>query len=126
MHGLEVPEIFSSRSFHRHQAVAEQVRALMVAAIAVEGWRAEGQIGDAALLVDRQHVPDIDAGTLLPAVTVPTVVEFLTRPRNGMEGPGQLAGADVPGAHVPGRAFGRGFLRPAADDGEILVNVGWR
>src|SRR4051812_34388602 len=99
MHGLGVPEIFSGRRFHRHQAVAEQVRALMVAAIAVEGWRAEGQIGNAALLIHRQHVPDIDPGTLLPAITVPTVVEFLTRSRNGMKGPDQLASADIPGAH---------------------------
>ena len=41
-----------------------------------------------------------------------------------MERPHQLAGVDVPGAHVARRAPGRILLRAAAGDDQVLVHVG--
>ena len=126
MGDLEVPQIFAGAGIHGNQRVGEQVGALVVAAIAVEGRRAERQIGNAARRIHRQQIPDIYSGNLLPAVILPGFVEFLARARNGAERPDQLAGDHIPGARIAGGALGGCFLHAAAGDGDVLVDRGWR
>src|SRR3546814_7552734 len=53
-----------------------------------------------------------------------TGVQTCALPIYGVEGPDQLAGARVPGAHVARRALDRHFLHPRSGDDQILVDGG--
>src|SRR3954471_5840587 len=95
---------------------------MAVAAPAVRPGSRERQIGDAALVVDRDHVPDVHAGTVLPALLGPGVVAEFAFARHSVEGPDQLAGAHIPGALVTGDAAR--FFRPrAAGQNQVLVDA---
>ena len=105
MDHLEVPQVLAGVRVGRHEAGAEEIVAGAIAAVLIDRRRAERHVDDAALRVHRDEAPDVDAGAILPAVAGPGVVVLLAGARNGMEGPHQLAGVHVPGAHVAGRAL---------------------
>src|SRR5690606_35890503 len=75
---LEVPEVLARVGIGRHEAAAEQVVALAVAAILIDRRRAERQVDDAALVIDGHQAPDVDAGPVAPAVAGPRVVKGFT------------------------------------------------
>ena len=104
MHELKMPEAFAGVKVEREQAVAEQIVAEAIAAVEIEGWRAEREIADAALLVDRELSPRIGAAGGLPRVGRPGVVAEFSRPRDRVKDPQQLAAP-----------HGRDRLRPGLD-----------
>ena len=119
---LEVPEVFSGRSVHRHQRIGKQRWLFTVVAGLVEGRRAERQIGDATLRIQNHTGPDIDAGALVRAALVPCVMEFVARLGHPIEVPDFLAGAHIEGPHPARCALLRRFLGARSRDDQILVN----
>ena len=119
MHHLEVPQVLAGIRVGRDEAGAEEIVAGAIAAVLIDRRRAERHIDDAALGIDGDEAPDVDARTVLPAVAGPGVVVFFTRSGNRTERPDQLAGVDVPGAHVAGRPLRRILLGATAGDDEV-------
>ena len=84
----------------RHEAVREEIVAGTIAAVEVEASGAERDERDAALLVDGDLAPVVNATRLLVRTFGPGVVPELTWMRNAVEDPGNLAGDHVVGLHV--------------------------
>ena len=127
VHELEVPEILAGVRIDRDHRRGEQIVAGTVDADAVVVRGAERHVENAALRIERRVAPDVDAGTVLRAVSAPGVVAELARPRHGVERPHQLAGPGVPGARIArGSGSGIGAARPfagaRAGDDQILVD----
>ena len=122
VHDLEVPQVLAGVRVGRDDARAEEIVAGAIAAVLIDRGRAERHVDDAALDVDGDEAPDVDARAILPAVARPRVVELLARLRNRSERPHQLAGVDVPGAHIAQRPPRRVLLVAAAGDDEVLVD----
>ena len=100
----------------------EEVLADAVGAVVVEGRRAGGEVGDAALVVDAEFAPGVGAADVLPGVLRPGFVAEFAGVRHGVELPDELAGDDVVGAQVARRrevAFARG----RAEDDQILEDL---
>src|SRR5262245_8312767 len=120
MDRLEVPEPPAGPRVEREEAVAEEIRALAIAAEHVVRRRAEREVGDAPFLVDRDLAPRIDAAGPLPGAFRPRVVSVLARVRNRVERPHQLARDDVEGGEIAGgRAVD--FAGDRHDDEPILA-----
>ena len=102
--------------------VAEEIVAGAIAAVLIDRGCAERHVDDAALDVDGDEAPDVDAGAILPAVARPRVVELLARLRNRSERPHQLAGSARPRPHIAQRPARRVLLVAAAGDDEVLVD----
>src|ERR1700753_2842102 len=96
---------------------------MTVAAPAICRGAGERQEGDAALVIHRDHVPDVDAGAVLRAARRPGVVTELALARHGVEGPDQLPGAHIPGALVT-RHTARLFRIGSASHYQIAINAG--
>src|SRR5204862_3968796 len=77
-------------------------------------------VDDVAIDIDGHQTPDIDARSILPAFALPRVVKGFARARHGMEGPDQLAIVHIERPYIPGRSLRRPFLRPSADDDQVL------
>ena len=89
VHHLKMPQRLSGACIQREQAVAEQVAADAIGAVVVIGGRAGGEVGDAALFVDRDLAPRVGAARIFPRVLRPRVVALFAGTRNGVEGPHQ-------------------------------------
>ena len=103
MQQLVMPEALAGAQVEREQRVAEQVVPFAIAAPEIERRRAEREISDAALLVDRELGPRVRAAGGLPRIGRPRVVAELARPRNRVERPDEPAGQHVERADVSGR-----------------------
>src|SRR5690606_12232002 len=103
MHGLEVPEPLARAHVERDETVAEQIRADAIRAVIVVGRRAERDIDDAALDVERHLAPRVDAADVEPGVLRPRVVAELAGLRTSVESPDELARHDVVRADVTRR-----------------------
>src|SRR6185312_238076 len=125
MNHLKVPQIFSGISVGGNEAGTEEIVARAVAAILIDRRRAKGHVYDAALLIDSEKAPNVNARAILPTVAGPGVMIFFARLGNGVERPDQLAGSHVPGTNVAGGTMRRIFLRSAAGDDEIFIHD-WR
>ena len=125
MDRLEMPQALAGARVEREQAVAEEIRADAVRAVVVVGRRRNREIGDAALRIERDLAPHIDAARVLPGILGPGVVAELARLRNGVEGPHELAGDDVVGAHVTGSREIR-LARRAAEQDQVLEHASGR
>src|SRR4051812_44895349 len=103
MDDLIVPEPFAGPQVERQQTIAEQVGALAVRPVQIEGRRTERKITDAALLVDGDLAPRVGSAGRLPGVGRPRLVSELAGTRNRVEGPLRLTGDHIEGAQVTGR-----------------------
>ena len=101
---LEVPFALAGLCVQRHDALAEETVARLVAAPEVVGCALDGEIDHAQLGIGRHHRPDGCCAKVLPAVILPRVVAEFAGARNRVEGPQALAGADVEAAHIARRA----------------------
>ena len=72
MDELVMPEALAGAEVEREDAVAEEIGAFAVAAVHVVSGRAEREIADAALLIDRDFAPGIDAADVRPGVLAAT------------------------------------------------------
>ena len=79
MHELEVPEILAGVRIDRDDRRREQIVAGTIDADAVVVRGAERHVEDAALRIERHVAPDVDAGSVLRAVSAPGVVAELAR-----------------------------------------------
>ena len=128
MHGLEVPLALAGGGSQADQRFSEQVLAGAVSTVEIVAGRADGQVEQAALGVERHGRPDVGMASELFRAVAPGLDAVLAGARDGVEGPGQLAGARVEGAHVAGRVLleNHAVGDAVADDDEVLVDHGWR
>ncbi len=121
MHALEVPEALAGGGIEGEQGIGVEVVADAVAAVIVEDGGAGGRVDDAVLGVESHAGPVVGGAGSLPGIGRPGFVARFAGMGDGVEGPAQLAGADVEGADVAGgRGVGLGIA--AAHDDQILVD----
>ena len=90
MNHLEMPEALAGAGIERKQAIAEQIGALSVGAVEVVFGTADGNVDDAALLIDGEFAPGVCAADRFPGIFRPGVVSEFAGMRNGVEDPDQL------------------------------------
>ena len=122
---LEVPQALAGARVERDQAIGEQVGADAVGAVVVVGGRAGREVGDAALLVDRQLAPGVRAADVFPRVFRPRLVAELAWMRHGVELPDQLAGEHVVGAKIAGRRH-VAFAGRRSEQNQVLEHLAGR
>src|SRR5262249_27708867 len=122
---LKMPEALACACVQRENAISEQSHSLSIAAVAIVRGRAEREIRDAALFVNRDFAPRVDASDVRPRVPGPSVVAELAGVRDRVEAPHELAGDHIVRAYIARRgAVHLAGLRP--DDDEILEHAPWR
>ena len=121
MHRLEVPDPFAGRGIEREQRVGEEVGTQPIAAVKIGRGRAGRDVDEAAGSIHRHARPRVRAARCLVGVGWPGIVSEFARPRNGMEGPADLAGARIVGAYVTGRRT-LFFSDSRAPDQYVLVD----
>ncbi len=121
---LVVPDPLAGFQVERDQAFGEQVVARTMTAEEIVGGCLHRQIDDAELLVDAHLAPHADVAGVGPRVVQPGVIAEFAGPRNGVEDPHLLAGADVEAAHESLFMFrlGRAGRVSGADDDGVLRN----
>src|ERR1700735_4173587 len=112
MDGLEMPEIRSCFRVNRYESVAIEAIAYPGGAVAIISRRPKRQICDSAFVIDRDHIPRVDAGAVFPTIALPSAKILVPRFRDGIEFPQRLTSDDIDAAHVAARAVGRAFLPP--------------
>src|SRR5215510_15439068 len=103
VHELEVPLAHASLEINRHEAFGVEIVAGPVSAVIVRGRRLDRQIHKAELWIGADVGPHPDIAVDGPGIVLPGLVAGLSRPRNRIEPPDLLAGADVERAN---EAFG--------------------
>src|SRR5580698_10276196 len=121
MYALEVPESLAGRGIEGEDGVGVEIVADAVAAVEVEYRGARRSVDDSAFGVERHPCPVVGCAGGLPCIFGPGFVAGLSRMRDGVEAPGQFAGAHVEGADVS-RWRGMRLRIAAADDDEVLVD----
>ena len=111
MQRLKVPDALARPGVERDRAVREQVVAVPVAAVEVEGGRPESGEDQAAIHVDAEPAPGVRPAAVLPGIAFPRLVAELARTGHGPEPPDLLARADVERPDVPRRGDARPFVR---------------
>ena len=84
---LEVPQVAAGARVGGDDRAAEEIVAVAIAAVAVEGGSGKRHVEDAALGVDGHEAPDVDAGAPRGAVALPSVGEALAAARHAMKRP---------------------------------------
>src|SRR5439155_24506961 len=90
-----VPLALTGLQINAYQTLPEEVVARPVSAVEIRGRRLHRQVHQPRLLVHRDLGPDAGVSVNGPRLVLPRVVAKLPGTRNGVEGPQQLAGADV-------------------------------
>src|SRR3569623_161004 len=104
VHRLEIPKQLSTGSSHSNNRTAEKIITWAIRPDAIIVRRSKRHVENAALLIYGHIAPDIDPGTLLPALAAPALIAGLSRTRDRVERPNQLARMDVPRPRIPGGA----------------------
>src|SRR5262249_31403244 len=99
-HELEVPQALAGAQVEREQRIAEESLAFAIGAVEIVGRRAEREVADAALFVDRDFAPRVHAADVRPRILGPSVVAELAGVRDGVELPYQFAGETVVRAQI--------------------------
>src|SRR5262245_39800161 len=85
MNRLEVPAVLAGLDVDCDYRIAEEVRALPIAAVGTGNRRRERQVDEAALLVEREvERPGVGAEPIFPAVAVPRLVADRSWLRDGI------------------------------------------
>jgi hypothetical protein len=119
--GLKVPLALAGVRIEREEGVGEEVVAVAVAAVEIEGGGAGGHIDDAALRVEAHAGPGVGGAGVGVGFGGPGFIAEFAGLGDGVEDPGDGAGADVEGADVAGGG-GQGFVGAEAEDVEVLVD----
>jgi len=99
---LEVPEALAGAGVESEEAITEKTDAGTVGTVEIIGWGAEGKVGDAALFIDGDFAPGVDAAEEFPGVFGEGFVAEFAGVGDGVELPGEFAGEDIVGAEVAG------------------------
>ncbi len=97
---LKMPDAFAGARVEAHQAFVEEIVAGAMAAVEIAGGRFDGQIDVAEFGIGAHGRPDGGVAGVFPGSVLPGFVAEFARLRDGVEGPEQLAGANVEAAHV--------------------------
>ena len=122
MGGLEEPLQLAGGRVERQQRRPVEIRAQPIAAIEVRRRSADRNVGDAALLIDRDEAPCVRPRAIDPLLVLPRAVVGFAGLRHGVENPHHLAGPHIPGADITRRSPAGGLLRVIAGDDEIPVD----
>ncbi len=124
LHRLLVPHPFAGLDVERDDARAEEVVAGTEAAVVVDGGAVGRDVDEAAGRVGRHRRPRRHVAGPAPRVVLPRVVAELTRPRNHVELPQELAGLEVVTEDVAGDVLDPGLvvalLGRVADDEDVV------
>ncbi len=101
MDRLEVPEPLARSGIEGKQRVGEQIGAVTISAVIVEGWRAGRDEDDAAPFIDRKLSPRVRRPRIAPGFRRPRFIAEFARRRNRVELPGELSRPDVVRADRP-------------------------
>src|SRR5579863_7436332 len=101
--GLEMPKIFTRASVEREDAIRKKVRTVSIRAIKIISRRSGGEIGNAALLVNRDLTPGICSASILPGTRGPGVVPILAGMGDCMKDPCHFSADDVVGTQIARR-----------------------
>src|SRR5437867_6119062 len=126
MDHLVVPDKLARGGIQRYQRVAEKTLTFPVCAIKIVGRRSDRQKYHSPIDIDTHNRPHIGSRAVNPAVTFPSLVTYLARPRNSVKSPDQLPRPGVEGANGSARPFRRKFLKPRSSYHKIPVNGGRR
>src|SRR4051794_3798409 len=117
MRRLKMPDSFASVSLEHKDAVSEEVDALPVAAIVIEGWSPGGNDHPPSPLVQTHAAPVIHTACGLPGVTAPRIMPKLIRLGDRMEHPAELPRLPIEASNVARRgALPLGDLSPTNDN----------
>src|SRR5262249_5662701 len=125
MHELEVPEALAGAQVEREQRIAEESLAFAIGAVEIIGRRAEREVADAALFVDRDFTPRVHAADVRPRIPGPSVVAELPGMRDGVKLPYQFACDDVVRTQIARRRTVALAGRGTHDD-RVLEHAPWR
>src|SRR5277367_2470658 len=125
MYFLEVPQIFSGSRIERQQTIRKQVVSLAIRAVVVVGWRANREIGNPTLLIQRKFSPYVGTADIQPCILGPSVVTQFSRMRDGVKLPDQIPTAHVVGTNIPGRRK-IAFTGGRSDDNQVFENLAGR
>src|SRR5262245_2257945 len=123
MNRLEVPLHLSCEGIDGYDRDTEEIIAGPVAAPVVAGGRSKGHVQSTGFLVHREiPAPDVDPGTIFPAVVQPGFVTGFTGLRDRLKLPELCACSDIESAGVAGIAALRDFGIKSAQHGGIPVD----
>src|ERR1019366_2680292 len=124
VYSLKVPQRFASTGVERQQRVGIKIIANAIAAIEIHDCRTGRRIYNSVLDVDRHACPIVGRSRSFPCVLRPSLVSWLTRPRNGVKLPAQVAGSHVESPDVSRRRRMRLRIAPTYDD-QVFVDCTW-
>jgi hypothetical protein len=84
---LEMPDAFAGAGVERDHRVGEEIVAVPVAAVKIEGGRAGRYEDQSALDIDRRAAPRIRATAVVPGILRPGLVAEFSGPGHGVEAP---------------------------------------
>src|SRR5712691_2966017 len=124
MHDLIVPLADAGRGIEADERLREHVRTGTAAAEEVVARRAERQIDEPTLGVERDRRPDVRMSGVAPRVVAPGVVAEFTRLRDRAERPDLPAGARIERANVARRIVSvhEPIADTVAENDQVLVD----
>src|SRR4051812_46388321 len=103
MNGLEVPKVFPCTRVQSEKRIGIEIVARAVSAVKLVLRRRDRKIRNPSLRIDGDFSPNIYSAHVLVSIFGPSVVSRFAGPRDRMEYPGELAGANVEGPNVARR-----------------------
>ena len=91
VHQLEVPKPPTGLQIDRNESLGEKIVSQTVASVLVDRRRFDRQVRNPGFLIDGNLGPDPVVAGPLPRTTLPGVVPELSRTRNAIEAPQQVA-----------------------------------
>src|SRR6185312_14742695 len=115
MNRLVVPDPLSGFGIESQKTVGIQIVANAIASVEIESRGSQWRVDNAALLVDGQPRPCVHTADILPGVARPSNIAELSRMRDGVKRPLELAATRVISAYVAGQC-GQCFAHDCADN----------
>src|SRR6516162_11818997 len=86
--------------------------------VRIAGWREQ----NSSLFIHNHRRPDVGAAPVLPTLPGPVFVVRLTRLRDDVEAPYELAGDRIPCANIAARLRRQSLAGTRATDDEVLID----
>ena len=120
MERLEVPDALFRPGVERDGAVGEEIVALPVASVEVEGGRAQSREDQSAFRVDAEPTPGVRRASDFTGIVVPRLVSEFSPTGHGPKSPNLRAGADVKRPDISGRGDAGPLITGDSDNDRIL------
>ena len=116
-----MPDALTRRGPEGNQGIGEEVVAVAVGSVEVEGGRSRGDEDQSPLLIHTHTRPTVGGSRVFPRLLRPGFVTRFSRMGNRVKRPAKLAGPDIVGAHVSRRRR-QALTHDAALNQEIPVD----